>query len=188
LARTFETKEWVEITSDDKLDAIQRSTLAHGYVKRALNPPNLGMGENGETIDPDCLKQRVVQFFRSRHIRELSKVHTNYGKQAGLVSSRGTNRLRYAPTDLLLQSLVLANVQEELPLETFLDNLFESYGMIVGPRQQIALEKAGHLDLAKSISSQAYRHNQLRLEARLKSMGMLRRLSDSQAYILNPLR
>jgi hypothetical protein len=73
-------------------------------------------------------------------------------------------------------------------MEEFLDDLFLRYGIVVGPRQQRLLEDKGYADLGKTVSGQTFRYNQIRLESRLKSMGMLRRLSDSQAYVLNPLQ
>ena len=187
LKRVFEAPEWLTIVSadvptDEKLDK------AAAYIKETLRPPDKEVDDPKATGQLDVLQSEIIKYFRERHGREFSRVHFKYGQEAGLVSKRKTNRYRYAPTDQLLQSLVLANVPDESPFEDFLDRLFSRYGIIIGPRQQSAVRNAGYHDVAEAISGQAFRHNQVRLEARLKSMGMLRRLSDSQAYVLNPLQ
>jgi hypothetical protein len=162
--------------------------MASAFIKTALRPLDKDVDDHKAGLQIAVLHSEILRYFRERHAREFSRVHFKYGQEAGLVSKRATNRYRYAPTDQLLQSLVLANVPNECPLEEFLDRLFLRYGMVIGPRQQAALEAAGYTDLGKTVSSQAFRNNQVRIESRLKSMGMLRRLSDSQAYVLNPLQ
>jgi hypothetical protein len=188
LEQAFQTEEWNEIASREDIPIADRIEKARMYIKRKLNPPAGELGDEQDTRQPDQLRKDIVQYFRDRHRRDLSTVHSEYGKEAGLVSKRATNRYRYAPTDLLLQSLIFANVTEEMALEEFLDRLFDRYGIVIGPRQQISLENIGYNDIAKTVSGQAFRHNQKRLQERLKSMGMLRRLSDSQAYVVNPLQ
>jgi hypothetical protein len=99
----------------------------------------------------------------------------------GLVSKRGTNRLRYAPTDALLKTLVLANVSRRMEYKEFLDVLFARYGFVIGERE--AEQVLSHEDFEKK----AFQTNSHRLEQRLGSLGMLRRLSDACAYVQNPL-
>jgi hypothetical protein len=188
LDAAFSSSEWTQLLSDESTPVAEKTERARAFIRRTLNPPAAELGDPDDTRQPEQLRQEITQFFRDRHRREFSKVHSEYGKEAGLVSKRATNRYRYAPTDLLLQSIIFANVPDETPLESFLDRLFLRYGIVIGQRQQAALEAAGYSETAETISSQAFRNNQNRLEARLKSMGMLRRLSDSQAYVVNPLQ
>jgi hypothetical protein len=187
LKAAFASAEWLKITSAD-LPADEKMERAGDYIKKNLRPPDKEVDDPKATGQIDVLQNEVMRYFRERHGREFSRVHFKYGQEAGLVSKRKTNRYRYAPTDQLLQSLVLANVAEESPFEDFLDHIFSRYGIVVGPRQQTALKNAGYDEISEAVSGQAFRHNQVRLESRLKSMGMLRRLSDSQAYVLNPLQ
>jgi hypothetical protein len=188
LKKNFACEEWIKIISSKDVSPEERMEMACGFIKKSLRPPDREIEEHRAAGQIEVLQSEIMRFFRERHAREFSRVHFKYGQEAGLVSKRATNRYRYAPTDQLLQSLVLANVSEERPLEEFLDRIFERYGIVIGPRQQEALERAGYAELGKTISSQAFRHTQVRRESRLKSMGMLRRLSDSQAYVLNPLQ
>jgi len=187
LKTVFASADWKRILDAPEVPAAEKMEMACAFLRAALRPLPRVIEEQRASGDLGVLQDEVTRYFLDRHNREFSRVHFTYGREAGLVSKRATNRYRYAPTDQLLQSLVLANVEHERPLEEFLDLLFRRYGIVVGPRQQGLLEEWGHHDLGKAVSSQAFRHNQIRLEARLKSMGMLRRLSDSQAYALNPL-
>ena len=188
LKKCFAAEEWVKIVSTTEVSPEERMEMACAFIKKSLRPPDKEVDDHKAGGQIDVLQNEIVRYFHDRHAREFSRVHFKYGQEAGLVSKRATNRYRYAPTDQLLQSLVLANVPNECPLEEFLDRLFLRYGMVIGPRQQAALEHAGYTELGKTVSSQAFRNNQVRIESRLKSMGMLRRLSDSQAYVLNPLQ
>jgi len=188
LEQTTNGEEWQQLASRADLPVPERLELALELFQKRLRPPSGLLEEHKSVGDLDKFRQEVIKFFKARHTREFSRVHLTYGREAGLVSKRATNRYRYAPTDHLVQSLVLANVVEELSFEEFMDKLYHRYGMVIGPRQGAALTEDGYDQLAKSVSGQAFRHNQSRLEARLKSMGMLRRLSDSQAYVINPLQ
>jgi hypothetical protein len=108
------------------------------------------------------------------------QVHLNYGRNVGLVSKRGTNRYRYAPTDALLKTLVLAIVPRRTEFGLFLTQLKDRYGLVIGP------EEAQKVLDADSFDRTSFDRNRDRFEARLSSMGLVNRLSDGCAYVLNP--
>jgi hypothetical protein len=114
------------------------------------------------------------------HRQHGANIHRNYGRDIGLVSRRGTTRLRYAPTDSLLKTLLLANVEKRMELSEFLDQLFERYGLVFGERE------AEQVLSKEDFDKKSFQANARRLEQRLSSLGMLRRLSDSCAYVENP--
>ena len=131
--------------------------------------------------DPEALFAELRREAVSRHRRDASNLHRNYGREVGLVSRRGTNRLRYAPTDSLLKALVLATVPHRAEYKEFLATLFTRYGFVFGDRE--AEQVLGKEEFDKK----AFQVNAARLEQRLSSLGMLRRLSDACAYVQNPL-
>lgn len=131
--------------------------------------------------DPDALAAELRRAAITRHKQHVASVHRQYGRDVGLVSKRGTNRLRYAPTDALLKSLVLANVSGRMEYKEFLDRIFSRYGFVFGERE--AERVLPHEDFEKK----AFQTNSQRLEQRLSSLGMLRKLSDACAYVQNPL-
>ncbi len=131
--------------------------------------------------EPDALVSELRRAAIARHKQHVANVHRQYGRDVGLVSKRGTNRLRYAPTDALLKTLVLANVSRRMEYKEFLDVLFTRYGFVIGERE--AERVLSHEDFEKK----PFQTNSNRLEQRLSSLGMLRRLSDACAYVQNPL-
>jgi hypothetical protein len=96
------------------------------------------------------------------------------------VSKRGTNKLRYAPSDGLLKTLLFANVEKRVELNEFLQRLYDRYGLVVGDRQAERVLASDEFD------KKAFQSNARRLEERLSSLGVLRRLSDGCAYVENP--
>jgi len=131
--------------------------------------------------EPDALTAELRRAALARHKQHVANIHRQYGRDIGLVSKRGTNRLRYAPTDSLLKTLVLANVSRRMEYKEFLDVLFTRYGLVIGERE--AERVLSHEDFEKK----AFQTNSHRLEQRLSSLGMLRRLSDACAYAQNTL-
>ncbi len=131
--------------------------------------------------DPEALFAELRREAVLRHRRDAANLHRNYGRDVGLVSKRGTNRLRYAPTDALLKALVLATVPRRAEYREFLATVFGRYGLVFGDRE------AERVLGKEEFDRKAFQANAARLEQRLSSLGMLRRLSDACAYVQNPL-
>jgi hypothetical protein len=130
--------------------------------------------------DPEALFDELRRVAASRHRQHVANVHRSYGRDVGLVSKRGTNKLRYAPTDALLKALILANVERRMELKEFLARVFERYGLVFGDREAEQVLDREQFD------KKAFQANAHRLEQRLGSLGVLRRLSDACAYVQNP--
>ena len=132
--------------------------------------------------DPSDLLSAFREAARRRHSQHISNIHRVYGREIGLVSKRGTNRLRYAPTDAFIKTLVLSTVGKRMELEQFLQKLSENYGLILGSVEAERYSKLISCDFDKK----AFQGNSERLEQRLSSIGLLKRLSDGCAYVINP--
>jgi S-DNA-T family DNA segregation ATPase FtsK/SpoIIIE len=120
--------------------------------------------------DPGALFAELKREAIARHRQHVANIQRNYGRDVGLVSKRGTNRLRYAPTDTLLKTLVLANVAGRVEFKDFLATLFSRYGLVFGERE------AEQVLSKEDFDKKAFQANAARLEQRLSSLGMLRRL------------
>lgn len=169
-----QSEEWQGASQEHgaflKCSRILEERVLWGEDRKDYNGPN----------DP----QALINFLRAaalkRHQQHVSNIHRIYGKGAGLISKRGTNKLRYAPNDGLLKTLLFANVDKRMELGEFLALLYERYGLVFGDNE---VEKV----LAKEeFDKKAFQANARRLEQRLGSLGMLRRLSDGCAYVENP--
>ena len=99
---------------------------------------------------------------------------------AGLASRVGTNRVRYAPNDRLLQALVLANVKHQIEESAFLRMLHARYHIIIGPDEA---QKDMPPGLCEAID---FKNNKERLARRLIGLGLAQRMSDACTYIRNP--
>jgi len=131
-------------------------------------------------VTPDGLLEATVEDALKRHGQHVAGIHAAWSRAIGLASRRASVRNRYAPTDAFLKSLVVCSVDGRCPLERFLETIHERYGLIVGPRQAEPLIRAGAAD------AEVFSDNAKRLEERLASLGLVRRLSDSCAYVVNP--
>lgn len=128
----------------------------------------------------DKLLEHLCEKAITRHETHLSKFHRSWSKEIGLSSSRGSRRIRYAPTDSLLKTLVLCTVPFRMEFQLFLSELNRKYGFIIGDRQAAETINTGTAD------QEAFSENAHRLEQRLISIGLLKRLSDACAYVQNP--
>jgi hypothetical protein len=169
-----QSEEWQNTSQEHgaflKCSRILEERVLWGEDRKDYNGPN----------DPQALINYLRAAALKRHQQHVSNIHRIYGKGAGLVSKRGTNKLRYAPTDGLLKTLLFANVDKRMELGEFLALLYERYGLVFGDNE---VEKV----LAKDeFDKKAFQANARRLEQRLGSLGMLRRLSDGCAYVENP--
>jgi hypothetical protein len=132
--------------------------------------------------DPEQLIKSLRQAAMKRHRQHVANIHRNYGREIGLVSKRGTVKLRYAPTDALLKTLLFANVQKRTELHQFLERLNKRYGIVFGDKQAEQVLPKGDFE------KKAFQANCRRLEQRLGSLGVLKRLSDGCAYVVNPYK
>jgi hypothetical protein len=130
--------------------------------------------------DPEQLMMALRQAAMKRHRQHVANIHRNYGREIGLVSRRGTVKLRYAPTDALLKTLLFANVERRTELHQFLERLHLRYGIVFSDKQAEQVLQKGEFE------KKAFQANARRLEQRLGSLGVLRRLSDGCAYVVNP--
>lgn len=136
--------------------------------------------EYSGTSTPEGLMETLRSDAKRRHHQNFAQIHRSYGREVGLVSKRGTNKLRYAPTDDFLKCLLFANVANRMELRQFLACLWDRYALIFGDRE-------AEMVLAKDeFDKKAFQANSRRLEQRLSSLGLLKRLSDGCAYVVNP--
>lgn len=129
---------------------------------------------------PEKLLDKLLSQAETRHKQHVGRCHADWTREIGFASSRGSRRNRYAPTDSFLKTLVLATVDYREEFQDFLKMLYDKYGFIIGHAQARDMIRNGMAD------EKDFTDNASRLEERLASMGLLKRLSDACAYVLNP--
>lgn len=155
--------------TEDAIDLLQER-----FAWSAKEEESGGSGSPGALLN--SLREKAVK----RHQQHLGKFHGSWSREIGLSSSRSSRRTRYAPTDSLLRTLVLASVPTRMEFQEFLAKLYQKYGFIIGDRQAEDLINSGDADREDFVA------NAERLERRLASIGLLKRLSDACAYVQNP--
>ena len=186
---SFEDNSFLSVEALDKLisaaEAHQGWNAPGSPADRLNNRRNVlellfRWSDEEQVHDPDDLLKQFRQEAKERHRRHFGQVHRSFGRGVGLVSRRGTNRFRYAPTDHFLKCLVLASVEKRVEFGEFLSQLFTRYGLVFGERE------AEEARSEQGIDKKPFQQNALRLEQRLSSLGLLKRLSDACAYVENP--
>ena len=175
----FTSEVWKTSVEDPRLvSEVERLAAGIELLKDSMW---MDVDDLGGVDSVEKLKERVFEKLHEKIDDNLRLVHSAYGRNCGLVSKRGTRSYRYAPTDSLLKTLVLANVRKRMEINEFLRCIFDRYRMIFGP-----LEAQGALS-PLDYDETAFQKNRARLEERLRSMGLLNRLSDGVAYVENSL-
>jgi hypothetical protein len=131
-------------------------------------------------LSGDRLLERLTEQAGSRHEQHVGKIHGSWARAIGLSSRRLTNRVRYAPSDRLLKALVVAVVDEPMEFAEFLAEIHRRYGIVVGH-----IEGSRYVE-SQQVDQETLMNNANNLETRLLALGLVRRLSDSCAFVENP--
>ena len=124
-----------------------------------------------------ALPQAIKEAALDNHNEHLGLVMGFYAEHIGLAARRGSSRW-YVLSDPMLEAIVLGNVADPMEYETFLALLHRRYGFVIGT------EVAGHH--YSNVNYQQVKANQRHLEDRLRMLGLLKRLSDDCAFVVNP--
>ncbi len=170
-----ETEQWTIAVEDNDITDIR------ALMKETFAWPKDSKDHSLDHFhSPEEMFDTFAEAVERRHQQHVSKFHGVWGREIGLSSRRGSRRVRYAPHDSLLKTLVLVVVQERMEFKEFLEAIYLKYGFIIGHRQAGKYIENGRADQAD------FEENSKRLEQRLSSMGLLKRLSDACAYVENP--
>lgn len=171
------------LTEDFAASSEWKEALGKLQIVRAANDlveARFGFSwKDGDTRpEPSEYPEHIAKEALEDHEQHLGRVIGFYADQIGLAASVRGNGRWYAASDGLLEALVLANVKEPLEFESFLDELWTRYRIVVGSEVgRVAFETAnyGH-----------FKANQRLLEERLRVLGLVHRLSDDCAFVHNP--
>lgn len=128
----------------------------------------------------DDLLKILVDRAKDRHSQHWGKIHNTWARAIGLTSRRSSQRVRYAPNDRLLKTLVITVVDESMEFSQFLAEIHQRYGIVIGHVEGSDYIEKNSIDQADLMDNASY------LETRLLSLGLIRRLSDSCAFVENP--
>ncbi len=129
---------------------------------------------------PDEVRRNVISWAESGFRDGVMGAIQGLGQAAGFTDRRGTNKVRYAPTDKLLRALVLANVTYQIEEEELLRKLNQRYHLVIGPREAVS-------ELPDWFHDEGdFKKNRERFSRRLTGLGLAQRMSDACTYVRNP--
>lgn len=128
------------------------------------------------------LIERLLDKALTRHDQHVGKIHNTWSRAIGLSSRRLSRRVRYAPNDRLLKALVVTIVDDRMEFGEFLAEVHRRYGLVIGHIE------GTHFIQSNKVDQEALMDNATHLETRLYGLGLVRRLSDSCAFVENPFK
>ena len=166
------TSDWIEACKE-----ISPSEAVLKLLKKRFNwkPKNISSSNR----NPDRILEELVKSAQNRHRAHVANVLPDWSRRIALSVSRRRLGTWYSPDDAFLKALVITVVRDREEYNRFLSNLYERYHIIVGVAEA---EKAfGSLPMDERVLAE----NAGRLEQRLRTLGLLHRLSDDCAYVIN---
>jgi len=174
--KVFSDPELRKTLADNSLDNLAKKEYLAEHLIRTVS-----LKKDLQASDPQKLTE-IFNGFAARLYREgTADGLTALATGCGLVSKRGTNRYRYAPTDELLRALVLANVTSPMEESAFLRHIHRRYRMVIGPTE------AKDEVLSYLFDETDFKKNRDRFAQHLIGMGLAQRMSDACTYIVNPM-
>jgi hypothetical protein len=164
---------WNEAGTSEFFDA-ERMKLMR---ERFQWPPDDGFSGQKSA---DALIDDLTELALTRHNQHVGNIHASWSRAIGLSSRRLSRRMRYAPSDRLLKSIVVTIVDDRMQFDEFLAEVKRRYGLVLGDAE------GAHLVDAKLVDQEELCENRDNLEARLVGLGLVRKLSDSCSFVENP--
>lgn len=174
------------VRMDDKWALALASEDPRGECARILGArfqwPSADGSDEAEyaNMQGDELIQKLVEKAEGRHEKHFGKIHSAWSRSIGLSSRRLSRRMRYAPNDRLLKTIVISIVDDRMQFDEFLTEARNRYGLVIGDME------GSRLVHEKKVDQVALTDNRKNLEARLVGLGLVRRLSDSCSFVENP--
>ena len=133
--------------------------------------------------DPETMFHTLRDDAEKRHQQHVAKVHLEWARQIGLAVARRGVGIWYSPDDSLLKALVMCTIDEgREEFHRFLSKLYDRFRIVIGaPEAERAFRRL-------PTDQNVFTRNTQRLEQRLRTLGLLRRLSDDCAYVENPFQ
>ena len=165
---------WQEIERSDPSSKKANKLLADMWLWPNGRNPSTAQGTPAERLD----EFRTDSISRTGH--SIWSVITNLARGAGLIEARPGAGTWYAPSDAMLEALVLANVRRPLEFGEFLRILYRRYRIVVGQEQAQQAFPSG------ATSLEHFKRNEHVFEDRLRVLRFIDRKSDACAFVVNP--
>jgi hypothetical protein len=186
--------DWIQEMNGSGIDfEILESSTADRFIvgeKRAKGTYSKNINEVRECyqtrqIDdaalPDRFSEALFTSFDNEFRKNFVGVHRKIGRGIGFIAPQKGQNMRYVLGDNLLKALVTAIVpcDNDMDFDTFLDQLYRRYGLVIGPAQA---RDSGLMDRLR-INEHYYTQNRDALLGRMLRAGLARQYSDATALV-----
>ena len=166
------TDDWLKACSNRSPSQAVLQLLKKRFNWEPKNPSSRNRG-------PDRILEDLLTAAQKRHKAHVANVLPDWSRRIALSVLRQRMGTWYSPDDALLKALVMTIVEYREEYNRFLSRLYDRYRIVVGVAEA---EKAfGSLPMDERVLAE----NATRLEQRLRTLGLLHRLSDDCAYVVN---
>jgi hypothetical protein len=169
------------LTSEAELFFQMGQTRARGRYNATLREVRAQYA----TLDDQSLigkcADAVFESLQSEFRKNFLGVHRKIGRAIGLIAPHKGPHPRFVLGDTLLKTFVMAMLrrEEQMQFGTFLEHLYDRYGIVVGPGEARAAELIARL----RINEEYYARNRDALLGRMQRAGLLTQYSDATALV-----
>lgn len=176
------TPYWlIDIRQGNKSDSEVRKLSIKSYAKFEQDV----LDALYKHIDDYNKKNDEVKVMTSA-IKDTYKLYRKLGKEIGIVIPPTGPGMRFTLSENMVKFLVLSIIKPKgkLTLDTFLDKLYEHYGIVIDSKHYELEMKKNNGEYLEDLSM-LYK-NKVAFQEMLKGCGFLRDLSDSTSIVENP--
>ena len=141
-----------------------------------------GLDQYRELLDGKHTDQKIIKDAANDSYRLFRKL----GKMIGIIIPNTGKGMRFSISEDIIKFLVLSIIppKQMRTLDTFIEELYEHFGMVIGPEQYRKEMNRGSVDEVGDFSF--LEANVDALAQKLKDCGFLRDLSDATSIVENP--
>ncbi len=174
--RVRELDEWRDVVR--RPDRTARREFFERYL--GFKPVVKNSSRYSREDDAKTMLKEICELTLANHEQHLVRVPGVFADAIGLATARRGFGRAYGASDALLEALVLSQVTAPMSFDQFLARLYERYHIVIGYTEALQAFST------PNAPQEQFKINQRRLEERLRSLGLLRRLSDDCAFVFNP--
>lgn len=171
-----------ELNKKTKKLAVESYKVVEEYMQDAISK----ILRNANTQVLDSSKKQKSELTRIKEANEDShKLLRKLGKDIGLIIPLKGDNMRFSIDDSIIRYLVLSIIKPEskVTLDTFLDKLYEYYGIVIGPIEYERYIKENYIK--DNIEISFLNDNLIEFQKLLRNNGFLRELSDATSIVEN---
>ena len=178
---------WLIHIQSENVNDIKVKKLAERVYREIEESILISIDKFMQNDNADKDKKSDIEIIKKAS-EDTYKLIRKVGKDIGLIIPLRGSGMRMTLNDSIIRFLVLSTIEpgKKITLSTFLDKIYNSYGIVIGVEEYIKYLEDNNLPLDNDISFLG--SNLLEFQVLLKKNGFLRELSDATSIVQNPYK